>query len=216
MPIQNLSPLSSCSRITALDLGYQRGIQDFALLSTLTTLRDLRLDACDYLRSLDPLRTLIHLTSLSISSTRVTSLEPLSSLSLLEELDLGSMRHLTSLDPLRHAGRLRKLDLWSCGSLRDLEPIGFCSQLLDLRLSCCFNLPRLALSPLTSCTALRQVDLRGCNLDLTPLASCSDLRRIYVCTGPENVNLALLEGLMPGLVVKEGGSREEHLDARSL
>jgi len=68
--------------------------------------------------------------------------------------------------------------------------------------------------PLSICTALKQLDIRGCSAvsDLSPFASCRGLRRLY--TSRADAFLVPLQGPMPRLEVKEG--REEWLDARTL
>ncbi len=91
--------------------------------------------------------------------------------------------------------------------------------MLDLNLHFCLGLPASALSPLSSCTALKQLDIRHCTiLDIALLASCHDLRRLYIFKGynQPDMDLEPLKGRMPRLVVRVGWNRTEDLDARSL
>jgi internalin A len=193
MLIQDLIPLTSCSRLTALDLSSQKEIEDFIPLSSLVGLKELRLGWAP-IRTLDPLQLLTQLTFLDTCFTPVTCLEPLSSLLQLEVLNLSKCKQITSLVPLSSLSRLH-----------------------DLRIFDCRGLPASALSPLSSCTALKQLDIRFCNFDLAPLASCHDLRRLYVYTPFQpDLDLTPLQGLMPRLVVKQGLYRKDFLDARSL
>jgi hypothetical protein len=87
--IKDLSPLSSLSRLTALNLKYHREIKDLTPLCTLICLRELQLWGCHSILSLAPLRSLTQITSLDVSGIPVTTLEPLASLVLLTELNLG-------------------------------------------------------------------------------------------------------------------------------
>ncbi len=123
------------------------------------------------------------------------------------------MRSLTYLEPLRPLSQLWKLNLRDCGKLTSLEPLGSLSRLLDLSFSLCNSLPPSALSPLSLCTALKQLDITDCPaFDLCPLASCRDLRRLYA--NLFKLDLTPLRGLMPRLEVQR--SRDELLDARTL
>jgi hypothetical protein len=99
MPIQDLSPLSSCTRLTALDLSFHFEIKDLAPLSTVSGLRELQLSRTS-IRSIETLASLSQLSYLDICSTRVASLAPLSSLTGLEVLNLSNCRQITSLVPL--------------------------------------------------------------------------------------------------------------------
>lgn len=203
--IHDLSPIALCSRLTALDLSNHLEIKDLTHLSALTSLREIRLAECRAAQSLGPLRSGTQLSSLDISWTGVTSLEPLTSLDLLT-LKLPSCYGLASLDPIQSLSQLTEmnssrilsysspdflgplvhlevLDLSCCPSLTYLEPLSSLSRLLDLNLCLCENLPPSALTPLSGTVQLRVLDIRLCRaFDLGPLALCCDLRSLYAYT----------------------------------
>ncbi len=182
--LNDLSSLSLCTRLSSLDISRHRGISSLAPLSTLTGLRELRAHNTS-VSSIEPLRSCSQITCLVISRTDISCLEPLRSLS-----------------------ELQKLDLEHCNVLISLEPLSSLSQLLDLNLHACSNLPPSALTPLSSCTALRILDIRCCNFDLAPLASCRDLRRLFVYRMYVQTDISPLHG-MSGLQVKVDINRYE-------
>lgn len=142
--ISKLSPLSACSRLTALDLSYHVEIHDMTPVSKLTDLRTLRLYGACCIVSIEAFSCLKQLTDLDISKTKVASLDALQSLSLLSNLGLEDCIRLPQ---------------------SALTPLAMCSALttLDLR-----GLESLDLAPLASLLSLRQIVARG-PPDLTPL-----------------------------------------------
>ena len=125
----------------------------------LPALQVLALNANQFMRGLEPLRSCTALQDLNLSSNKLTGgLEPLRACKALRELRLESNRRLTGdLEPLRGSTALRKLSLFNNFLTGGLEPLRSCTalEMLDLGRN------RLTgdLEPLRGLTALKVLGL---------------------------------------------------------
>jgi hypothetical protein len=118
-----------------------------------------------------------------------------------------------------------------CSSVASLEPLHSLPKLTNLSMIYCEGLPYDALHPLSTCTALKQLDIRDSGpFDLTPLASCPQLRRLWISPrqvagneeeeeeeedGQPDLVLSPLQGLA-GLEIREGAPENSDSDAEDL
>ena len=105
----DLSPLSGLTSLTSLDLGTNR-LTDISALSSLTALTSLDLYSND-IADVTPLSGLTSLTSLDLGANELTDISPLANLTSLEELCLSLNERLSSLEPLSQLSNLKDLDI---------------------------------------------------------------------------------------------------------
>ena len=97
-----MSLVNCKNTLTSLNLGNCRRINAFTELQQLTRLKclDVSQTLLDQ-RDFECLSTLVHLRSLNVSATEITSLEPVKTMSLLTSLDLSKCVLLESIEPLK-------------------------------------------------------------------------------------------------------------------
>jgi Leucine-rich repeat (LRR) protein len=139
----------------------------------------------------EQLQTLAGLNTIDLEGNRdITSLEPLRTLSRLEELSLANGT-LQFISPLRDLARLKKLNL-SGNPVSDLTPISYLPNLLQLDVSNTAITKLDALGPLVS---LEQLNCSGTQIKkLDPLASLKNLKKLE-CYNTGISNLKPLTGL---------------------
>ena len=197
---------------------------DFSPLSSCSALEHLRLISCNALMGhLSSLTACSSLVSLEVSRSSYVDISPLRALTALTSLALNGMPLIQSVEALRDHPRLSSLKLTHALEMRErssLEAIGSCSRLEDLtiargcpavvdlhwivRLSSltsldlrdCMNLA--SLQPLSNCSLLRTLDVRGCQLIQRPTQFwCLD-----VCTHLEelrcDIDVVLRGGVLRG------------------
>ena len=145
------------------------------------TLRKLRLGCCCKLPSLDTLSALTDLQDLELTNARLTKcMEPLGGLSRLERLRLGGAdgEDLTA-QPLAGLTRLRELSLWGM-DIRSLQPLAGLTALERLDISCNSDIPDIA--ELGALTGLQELDLSGLVdiEDVAPLRGLTRLRKLSI------------------------------------
>ena len=117
MRVEDLRPLAALETLTRLAIEWNTKVRDLTPLAAIEKLEALVLSNTPKTNDLGPLAGLVGLRALSItggmwSTTVVESLEPLGSLTQLEELELLNIRTRTGgLRPLARCRNLRSLDL---------------------------------------------------------------------------------------------------------
>ena len=106
------------------------------------------------------------------------------------------------------------INLKNCDQITDLSPLASCTELKDLNLIFCDQITDL--SPLASCTALTSLDLMYCDqiTDLSPLASCTSLTNVDLrsCTSIRNLSPLINHPTLSNLIDRNG----EKVDLASL
>ncbi len=125
--------------------------------------------------SLEPLKGLTNLSSLYLRpATGITNLEPLKGLTNLRRLDLSQATHITSLEPIKGLTNLSSLTLDNTG-ITSLEPLKGLTNLSSLDLSYSTDITNL--EPLKALTNLSSLDLRLTRItSLEPLKGLTNLR----------------------------------------
>ena len=146
-----ITPSSSC----VAPLLHLVGVSSFLLakMARITTTLLQELVISDYTDELTPLTMLSSLQKLVLRYDHITTLQPMSSLVVLEHLDMRSCLHVSSMQPLEMLTGLTYLNMHEC-----------------VRISG-------SLQPLGGMIYLRHLDIEGCKLvaDLGPLQACSSL-----------------------------------------
>ena len=158
---QNVQSLEEISRFKSLQtlLLNNNPYLNLKGLGAQTSLTALELDSCG-LGSIDELRTLTALTSLSLMHNDLREIEALGGMKDLRELHLSYNANLSDLSPLSSCTSLEHLSLNGCGvwelsALKDLKNL----QTLDLE-----NCPITDTSALYGMTGLRTLYLKGCGI----------------------------------------------------
>lgn len=158
---QNVQSLEEISRFKSLQtlLLNNNPYLNLKGLGAQTSLTALELDSCG-LGSIDELRTLTALTSLSLMHNDLREIEALGGMKDLRELHLSYNANLSDLSPLSSCTGLEHLSLNGCGvwdlsALKDLKNL----QTLDLE-----NCPITDTSALYGMTGLRTLYLKGCGI----------------------------------------------------
>ena len=176
--IHDLQPLSGMTHLKTLYLPENADTTpvDISSLTGLTELTDLIIDPhvsnLDPLRDKDQLRTLIlgkyaHRYNMDedVMDDCYRSIEPVGSLTSLEELVINMPGSLTDITPLGNLKKLVKLELYwprsKTYSLTDISPIGNLTELRELQISSSGDATIKDLRPLQNCTKLKKVIIYG-------------------------------------------------------
>ena len=149
------------------------------MLRGLTTLR---VDGCEGVSSLRPLRVLRALTMLSLKNcTGITDLSPLSTCTTLSELYLDGCT-ITSVKPLQPCVLLSYLSLRKCKRLTDVRPLVSCPRLRTLDICGC---PRKCPARATGVTRHQSRRVGLCCVEVVFYGShgCTSTLRLF-CYGP--------------------------------
>ncbi len=150
------------------------------------------------------------LTTLDLRSTRITHINPLSSLKKLKILGISATK-ITSIEPLKYCQKLTRLYCLST-EIPNIEALAFCPELdilnfsgtpitditplqncKKLRILECVTNTLESLEPLRHNYALNYINLNFCNIqDIEPLTDCANLEKISL----ENTTLPTLEPLL--------------------
>lgn len=196
--LKSLEGLVCGDRLKALLIDQCSAIRDFDVLEQLKALEELNISECSYLPSLDglkgmhqlkalsaallpnvssaePLAHLERLKRLDLSCSAIKSLDPLESLSDLEELILEGLSHLKSLDPLSRHVRLKVLRLAQCRRLSSIVPLRYLINLIELDLSYCPEIQ--VIDVVGGLRSLERLNLSHCHriLDASALKGCQKL-----------------------------------------
>ncbi len=126
---QLTSPIESLTSLTELELHSgslctEDSLKDLSWISSLTSLRSLKLWNWCSLQDISALRSLKNLTILHIDYCfRLSDISSLASLTNLTNLSFNYNRSLSDLSPLSNLLSIEYLDLEGCRSLRDLSPL---------------------------------------------------------------------------------------------
>lgn len=162
---RGLYGLSSCRWLTTLDLSFNT-FENLAPLTALRDLRELRLEGCESIVSVEPLASCEELRHLVLAGCRrIVSLRGLEYCTHLEELDLSLCfslfnDYVTANTELRQLRSLRRLIMQGCSQLLSCPEMPIQLEFLDL--SSCDQL--INISEIRSCAnRLRQLFLSGCD-----------------------------------------------------
>jgi hypothetical protein len=180
-------PLSRMPDLHTLSLSGSGGLRTLEQLGDNLPVRHLDLSCCSNLLSIEgashilpQLRSLDLTLNVTLEAGSVAGLDPLASLTHLEDLSL-SFCSLVRLDPLCELVRLQRVDLAGCSELSNdaLWALVRLVQLVDLNLMNCVRIVDVqALSFLTSLESLNVVNCRM--TAITPLAALPRLRSLNV------------------------------------
>ena len=170
--LQSLEPLNGCTELESLVISNPCRISD-----------------------LSPLASCTRIKKLTIILSQVTDISALSSMPLLEEVDLGKNVHYPSikdLSPLIQCKRLRVLDIGGNQDIEDISPLTQCSQLEELLM---WGLTKITdLKPLSSLIKLKKLGIGNVPVeDLTPLSALQGLEELRCYYIPLTTSLLPLE-----------------------
>ncbi len=190
----DLSPLSTLSSLTRLDLEGCPAISDLSPLSHLKSLQILNLSGCPMISDLLPLSSLPALQSLDLRRCwEIRDLAPLGQLTSLRTLFLYARDLTDYLFPLAALTSLQTLDLQRLGFVNDLRPLRHMTSLHELTLS---GKARPDLSPLTALTELRSLTLSFDRIkDISILKSLNGLESLELTNCHRLSDLTLLSSL---------------------
>jgi hypothetical protein len=178
--LSDVQPLQRLTALQDLDLGWCKGLRDASPLSTLTSLRKLRLPISGLI-DLSALAGLPQLQELTLrgASSELLDLRGLSGLTELRRLDLTSTsQDLVDLRPLKTLHKLERLRLGH-HQVTDLSPLAELTQLQDLHLGTLDELSDL--SPIAGLKSLQNLTIASDKLsDLRPLAGLTELRTLTI------------------------------------
>jgi internalin A len=156
-------------------------------LTRLTSLKELRLHACERLIDISPLAGLaslqkLGLTGLVFLTNQLNNISPLANLTSLRVLNLSLCRQLSDISPLAGLTSLQILNL--SGLIFDSRGIYQSSQLSDI-------------SPLSTLLSLQSLDLSGCGRlsDISPLATLPSLQKLNLAVCEQLNDISPLAGL---------------------
>lgn len=143
---------------------------DLSPVCVFTELQTLHLSKMVNLVDVTPLSTLVQLRRLDLTTTKVMNLTPLSNLTKLTSLDLNAATHLEDLSPLSTLVQMEVLNLCDIPLIVDVSTLSLLTRLQKLNLSHNhvhhapsageWTTPLLDVSPLSSMSSLRYLDLR--------------------------------------------------------
>ena len=198
--ITDLSPLAGLTQLQELSIHCTEA-PDITALSTLSSLRRLKLSHCSKIKDLSPILTLTALDELDLQGTTVAelpSLEPLTQLTRLNlysshlvTLDLANLPLLQTLCTKEQTSKTQQAPLWG-GSLETIRLIAlpalrsvqfaFCRQLRHAELSA---LDAVELISLESCQALQGLAIAGlAQLTTLDIRHCTALDAVSVTNAP--------------------------------
>ena len=189
----DLSFLQHLPQLNSLGLPDLDAVTDFTPLLSQSSLKNLYITRGINLRSLEPIRHLSSLRSLTLGATSLTpgSIEEIAwrwpSLTMLQ---LMGAPWLTSIAPIV-ALPLKVMTLNECENLADINPI---AQLHRISTLFFFDNQTIDLSPISGLGRLAAINLGGSgrNIDLSPLANLSKLKSIYLRDASEDTDLSPL------------------------
>ena len=177
-------------------------LSGFALPSNITSLRLTGWSVRDF----SPLKSLTHLTALSLHGSRsFRDLSFLSALGRLTSLDLSGCYAVHDLRPIQTLTGLHTLNLRGIGCGDDIRALSGLTQLTTLDLSYIKNLSDL--SPLSGLTRLTTLDLSWSKSvrDLRPLHGLKQLKHLDLSNGHQNTvrsQAGMIRHVIPGCSVK--------------
>lgn len=160
-----------------------------------------------WVADLEPLRSIINLTELTLNGGRIQSLEPIESLKNLTslELDAHEVEDLSPLASLLYLRHLRIYNQDSTGGISDLTPVSELTSLTEIVLHSAFQLEDL--TPLSSRENLRHLQIFASNVsDLASLRELANLTYVEV-TGSEVQDLTPLASLPHLTQLNVGGNQ---------
>ncbi len=176
---------SDYEKVTTLDLSSQ-SLTSLEPIKGLTSLQSLSLFGTP-VASLEPIKGLTSLLWLSLSSTQVASLEPIKGLTSLQSLSLSGTP-VDSLEPIKGLTSLQRLSL-GITPVASLEPIKGLTSLLQLSLD---STPVASLEPIKGLASLKLLSLSGTQVaSLEPVKGLTSLESLYL----NNTPVASLEPL---------------------
>ena len=175
--VSDLSPLSGLTKLVRLNVGGAAN----------------RLDPSDnVIHDLSALADLSNLEDFQCWNCAVTDLTPLSGMSKLTALNMGSNDRLRDLTPLSGLVGLERLWVYYC-SVRDVAPLSDLTNLEDLNLS--YNAINGDIRPLSGLTKLWSLRLSDADFgDLSPLRQLTNLEDLRIRTS-DIVDLSPLSGM---------------------
>ena len=178
-------------------------------------LRQLGLGACGYdtqrtewtfngergstYRGISDLRPLSSLTVLQVldldECRQITSLDAIAGLTTLHSLNLSWCEQITALDPIAGLTELHSLDVSGCGQITSLDPIAGLTALLSLDVSVCDQIT--SLDPVAGLTALHSLGVSWCRqlTSLDPIAGLTALHSLDVSMCDQITSLEPIAGL---------------------
>jgi hypothetical protein len=166
-----LKSLRKCSKLKELYFSNISGPR-LSFLVHCRTLEILRIDCANILTCLSDLQNSLGLRKLSIRSSSVSDISPLSRLTNLEEVSLVKFTQLEDIEPLGKLRKLHFLNLSDSTKIKSLEPLACCENLVEFVYTVTEVIPE-------------GIKIQGVNtprLDLLPLVKCPYLKKI-VSTG---------------------------------
>ncbi|TNE51153.1 MAG: leucine-rich repeat domain-containing protein [Deltaproteobacteria bacterium] len=176
----DLSGLTPLSTLEEIELDCTTEVDSFAPLSTLPSLKHLRLVEAP-LRSLSALAGCVQLVSLKlIDCKKLADIHALEEMKELEEVILYGSPKIENIDSFRNLPKLKKLSLYRCVRLESLEPLASLQGLEELNLSECWKLTHV--DELAGLENLRVLYLDGCRelQHLNGLANTPNLEELHI------------------------------------
>ena len=167
--LESLEPLRGCSQLESLYIEYASQIAD-----------------------LSPLNACTRLKALNVDYSHVSDISVLSSVPLLEELELQKDEFhpsIKDLSPFAHCTQLEKLWVWGLTKLTYIKPLSSLAKLQCLYMIS--DVPVKDLTPLSALLDLEEIDCVDIPLttSLLPLARCSKLKRLYCNKSSKDLDL---------------------------
>jgi Leucine-rich repeat (LRR) protein len=129
--IQDISPLAGLYQLTSLNLLSNKNIATVSPLASLTNLETLILDNVPVGGEISALANKHELRELSMANAQLTTITPLSGLTLLTSLNMRD-NDIMDLSPLSSLARLKTLDLQSNFNVASIQPLTGLIQLKEL------------------------------------------------------------------------------------
>lgn len=157
--LRDISPLAGLHQLTSLNLLSNENIPSVVPLESLTNLETLILDNVPVGDEVSALANKHELRELSMANTRLTTITPLSGLTLLTSLNLRD-NDIVDLTPLSSLARLKTLNLQSNPHIASIQPLTGLIQLKELDIQ---DVPvGLEISALANLQKLQSLDARNC------------------------------------------------------
>ena len=185
--------LSSNSSLIDVSLDNCSHLKNLNGLAKLKNIEKLNIDACFDLENIEGISNSIKLVQLDLSSSKVTSLDPLLHLINLIELDISACKRLQNIDGLLNCKKLESLIIHSCTNILNLDGLLNCKKLEYIKINSCSNI--LNLDGLVNARSLKHIDLLNCDsleniggLRNSRYISSLDLSRSTMTFIPKDIN----------------------------
>ena len=194
--ITNLNELKNCTRLTRLNLSYNK-ISDVSPLANLNSLTNLNLNG-NQISDVSPLAKLTNLTHFDLAGNRIHGVNSLANLTDLTNLNLNG-NQISDVSPLANLNSLTSLGLFH-NQISDVSPLAKLTNLIELTL---WRNKISNVNPLANLTNLKVLSVSNNQLtDVSGLANLTNLIELNLnynlitnLNGLANANLPKLEDL---------------------